>query len=137
MYAWPTLAKSTKLVTSFPHQMTEYAATVGLMMRSDDKEPIAALVESLSQSLAAETKKRPHPLVYINSVVLLPLIFSAGVLYQRFNELEARVNQLRAVDTVTVKVDNLQTQIDGLNGIITRLTERLDRVLDARQKDGR
>ena len=96
----------------------------------NDKEPAGQLVKSLTESLAKEIKRRPHPLLYVNFGLLATVIFTAGIFYARFNELETQVSRMRATETVAVKVDTLQTQMDSMHADITRLTERLDRVLD-------
>jgi hypothetical protein len=99
-------------------------------MGMEDKEPAALLVESLSKSLVQEVRRRPHPLLYVNLSLLVCVIFSAGIFYARFNELEQQVNRMRSTEALAVKVDGLQGQMDGLRADVTRLTERLDRVLD-------
>ena len=99
-------------------------------MERDEKEPVAMLVESLSKSLAQEVRRRPHPLLYVNLTFLIAMIFGVGIFYERFNQLENQVSRMRATETLAVKVDGLQSQMDGFRADVVRLTDRLDRVLD-------
>jgi hypothetical protein len=106
-------------------------------MERDEKEPVALLVESLSKSLAQEVRRRPHPLLYVNLSVLIGVIFTSGIFYARFNELETQVNRMRSTETLAVQVTSLQGQFQELREEFSRLTERLDRVLDANRTRNR
>lgn len=67
-------------------------------------------------------------LVYINSAMLLPIIFWAGVSWQRLNDIDGRVSRLASLDAISEKVSSVGSKVD-------RLEQRLDKYLDQDRRD--
>ena len=72
-------------------------------------------------------------LAWANCALLISVLFFSGMFYQRVVELEVRVSRIQSTDL-------LGSQISDLRSEVSRLRDRLDKLIDqqaARDGDGR
>lgn len=64
--------------------------------------------------------KHARVLVYLNSTLLVSLVFFTGIYYQRFNDLERRVDRMASFDVVTNRLEELSRKVDRLQALLDR-----------------
>jgi len=89
----------------------------------EEKLDVSDLVRDLVVSINHQARTKPHPLMYVNVVFMMTIVFGCGVLYQRVNDLDVKVSRLQSTEALASKVDSMQDEV-------RRLRDRLDRMLD-------
>ena len=80
--------------------------------------------------LLVEGSKGYTALAWANISLLLTVLFFSGMFYQRVLDLEARVTRMQSTEVLTAQIEDLRSEV-------TRLRDRLDRLIDQESRTGR
>lgn len=125
---------------SVDHAIAEFSQGVQMMREHDGIEEntqIGDLVKALTKELSQQVRTKPHPLIYVilvsNFAFFLTVVFGAGQLYQRVNDLDTRVRAIANTDAIALRLSDMAEQQTQLRRDFEALRDRMDRILDKRQ----